>query len=138
MPLIQRLLREQGVGFAVTEIARRRADQLGDFVGMLEFSAVDLDTGAGIAEERLRKGFDHASFAGASGTKKEQVADRASRGIQASQEHLVNLDDFFDRQILSDYLAPQCTFKFGGIATAPVGVKHRINTGSHKTLRSAK
>src|SRR5208283_118992 len=40
MPLGQRLLCQQRMGFTMTQVARRRADQLGDLVRMLELSAV--------------------------------------------------------------------------------------------------
>ena len=51
--LRERLLRDQRMRFAVPQISRRRADQLGDFVRVLEFGAVDFDHRARIAEQAL-------------------------------------------------------------------------------------
>src|SRR5208337_2901983 len=64
MPLAERLLRQQGMGFTMAQIARRRADQLCDLMRMLELSAVNLDAGARVAKQRLRHGLDDASLAG--------------------------------------------------------------------------
>jgi hypothetical protein len=50
VPLVERFLREQRVGLAVTQVARGRSDQFCDFVRVLELSTIDLDAGAGIAE----------------------------------------------------------------------------------------
>ncbi len=50
MPLVERFLREQGMSLAVTKVARRRADQLCDFVGVLKLGAIDLDAGARVSK----------------------------------------------------------------------------------------
>src|SRR5258708_25217059 len=49
----KRFLGDQRMSFAVAEIARGRTDQFGDFVGVLEFGAVDLDDQAWGANEDL-------------------------------------------------------------------------------------
>jgi hypothetical protein len=41
--LVERFLREQGVRLPVAKVSRRRTDQLGDFVRVLKFRAIDLD-----------------------------------------------------------------------------------------------
>src|SRR6266498_5390736 len=115
VPLIERLLREQGMGLAVPQVARRRADQFGNFVGVLELGAIDLDAGAGVSKERFREGFNNARLAGPGGPKKKQIADWASGGIQAGKEHLVDLDYFFNRGVLADDLAAESAFKITGI-----------------------
>src|SRR5260370_4710816 len=63
VPLVERLLGQQRMGFAMAQVAGRRADQLGNFVAVLEFSAVDLDHGARIPEKRFRHGLYHARLA---------------------------------------------------------------------------
>jgi hypothetical protein len=103
-------------------------------VGVLEFGAVNLDKGLGISKKRFRKGFDYARFAGAGRAKKKQVANRTARGIQAGQEHLVDFHNLIYRLILSNDTASQGGIEFCCIAATPTGVKHRINTGSHKAL----
>ena len=62
MPLVQRLLREQRVRLAVAQVARRRADQLGNFMLVLKLGAINLDAGVGIAEQSFRHGLHHAGF----------------------------------------------------------------------------
>src|ERR1700744_926084 len=104
------------MGLAMPQVSRRRADQFGDLMGMLEFGAVDLDARVGVAEQRFGQRLHYAGFAGAGRPEEEQVADGASGSVQASQEHLVDFHNFLYRWFLSDDFAPQCTFEFGGIA----------------------
>ena len=66
--LIQRLLTQQRLGFAMPQVAGRRADQLSDFVTMLEFRAVDLDHRGRITQQDFRGGLYNASFACSAGT----------------------------------------------------------------------
>src|SRR5450432_1729726 len=110
------------MGLAVTEVSRRRADQFGDFVGVLELGAIDLDAGAGVSEKRFSQGFDYTGLTGAGGSEKEQVPDRAIGGVQAGEEHLIDLDDFFDGGILADNFAAESGFEVAGIGTAAAGV----------------
>src|SRR5207302_9950190 len=70
LPLVERFLGEQRMRLAVTQIARRRADQLCDLVRVLEFRAVNLDTGARITEQRLRHRLDYTGLARAGRTEK--------------------------------------------------------------------
>ena len=133
VPLIQRLLGEQGVGFAVAEIAWGRADEFGDLMRVLKFGAVDLDDGARISEERLGDGFDDAGFARTSWPKKEEIANRTSRSVQARQKHLVDLGNFFDRIVLADDLAPNGIVEILRVAGAAGGVKSRIQSGFHRS-----
>jgi hypothetical protein len=105
---------------------------------VLEFCAIDLDECLGIAEERFSERFDDAGFAGSGRSEEQQVTYWTSWGIQTGKKHLVDFDDLVYSKVLSDDSAPQRCFEFGGVAAAPVGVKHRINTGSHIALLSAK
>jgi len=85
VPLVQSFLGQQRMGLAVSQVARGRPDQLGDFVGMLELRAIDLDAGAGVAEERLGQSLDDTSFSGTGGSQKQEIPDRAPRGVQAAR-----------------------------------------------------
>ena len=78
VPLVERFLRQQGMSLAMAEVSRRRADQLGNFVGVLELGAIDLDAGFGVAEERLGDGLDDARLSGAGRPEEQEVADWAS------------------------------------------------------------
>src|SRR5262249_10267032 len=57
------LLREQRLGLAVPQIARRRADQLRDFMRMLKLGAVDFDHRIRVAEEDFGRGLDRSRLA---------------------------------------------------------------------------
>ena len=134
VPLVERLLGEQGVGLAVAEVSRRRADQLGDLVGVLELGAVDLDAGARIAEQGLGHGFDHAGFARTGGPKKKKIADRTSGRVQARQKHLVDLGHLFNGGILADNFAAQGVLKLPGIVATAGRVEHCVEHRLHKSL----
>jgi hypothetical protein len=115
----------------MAEISRRRADQLRNFVRVLELGAIDLDAGAGIAEQRFGERLDDASLARPSRPEKEQIAHRASRGIQSGQEHLINFDDLFYRRILANDLAAKAGFEVPGVSAPACGVKNRAGNGFH-------
>jgi len=63
-----------------------------------------LDAGAGVAEERLGQSLDDTGFPGTGGPQKQEIPDRARRGVQSGQEHLVDLDYFVDGLVLSNIL----------------------------------
>ena len=106
----------------MAQISRRRADQLGDFVRVLKFSAVDLDAGAGVAEQSFGHGFDHPGFARTGGPEEQKVSNRTARRIQARQKHLVDFDHFLDGLVLTDDSAAKGAFKLSGIIGAARGV----------------
>src|ERR1700692_3073648 len=106
------------MSFAVAEIARGRADDLGDFVGVLEFGAVDFDDGAGAAEENFCGGFDNAGLAGAGGPEEEQIADGAAGRVESSGENLEQLDESLNAVILADDFRTQSVLKFNGVRAA--------------------
>src|SRR5262249_5106070 len=70
-------------------------------------------------------------FAGASWPKEQKIAYRASRWIQAGQEHLVYFHNFFDCLVLANDLPPQGGLKILRICAAPVWIKCSIKTGPH-------
>src|ERR1700704_565929 len=92
MAFRQLFLGNQGMRLAVPQIARRRSDELCDFMRMLELRAVDLDEGACVAEQNLCGRFHDARLAGASRTEEQQVPHRPARRIEASAEYLVQID----------------------------------------------
>src|SRR5437868_4292990 len=135
MPLVERFLRQQRMGFAVAQITGRRTDQLSDLVAVLEFGAVDLDAGARVTEERLRHRLDDPGLTRASGAQEKQVSYRTSGRIQTRQKHLVDLGDLLNGIVLSDNLAPQKGFKLLRVVATSAGIKRGIKTGSHKLYR---
>src|SRR5580704_16292798 len=80
--LIQHLLRQQRMSFAVPQISGRRANQLRNFMAVLELSAIDLDYRARILQQRLCSRLHHTSLPAAGGTQKQKRSYRAPRGRQ--------------------------------------------------------
>ena len=62
MILIQYFLAKQRMRLAMSQIAWRRADQLGDFMAVLELRAIDLDDRARILHQRLGCRFHDSGF----------------------------------------------------------------------------
>src|SRR5271157_297506 len=112
--------------FAVAEIPRGRADDLGDLVGVLEFGAVDLDDGAGAAEENFGGGFNDAGLAGAGGADKKQIADGAPGGVESSGEDLEQLDEGLNAVVLADDFRAQGILKLNGVPAAYIGIQRNI------------
>jgi hypothetical protein len=119
------------MSFTMAEIAGRRANQLGDFMRVLKFSAINLDAGARVAKERFGDGLDHASFTRTGGTQKNQVANRTVWRIQSRQEHLINLSNFFDRGILADDSAAKSFFKLSCVTASAGRIQNSVYTGFH-------
>src|SRR5260370_12489951 len=103
------------MSFAVAEVARGRADDLGDFVRVLEFGAVDLDDGAGAAEENFSGGFDDAGLAGAGRAEEEQIADGAARGVESGSEDLEQLDERLNAICLAERFGAPPLFKIHAV-----------------------
>ena len=81
--LVQRLLRQQRMRLSMSQISRRRSDQLGDLMAVLKLRAIDLDASACIAKQRLRHGLHDARLAAARRSQKQQIAHRSPRRIQS-------------------------------------------------------
>src|SRR5271163_2732951 len=114
------------MSLAMSQVSRRRSDQLGDFVRVLELGAIDLNASPRISEQSLGHGLNHAGFPRAPWAQKKQVSHRTSRRIQSRQEHLVNFDHLFKRGILAHNLAAQGVVEISGISTAAGGVEHCV------------
>ena len=104
------------MSLAVAQVSRRRADQLGDLVGMLELGAVDLDAGMRIAKQRLRHGFHYARLAGAGWPQKKEISNWPSWRVQSGEKHLVDFGYLFDGRVLAYNFAPQRGFEFQRVA----------------------
>ena len=131
VPLVKSFLRQQRMRLAMAQVARRRTNQFGDFVRVLEFGAVDLDAGAGVSEERFRHGFDDPGFSRAGGPKKQKIANRTPRRIQSSQKHLVDFHHFLDGLVLTDDSAANGAFELSGIVGAARRIEHCVDDGFH-------
>src|SRR5215468_5677599 len=86
----------------MTEVTRRRADQLRDLVRMLKLRAVNLRDQIRITKKYFRGGLDDSRLAGTCGTKEEQVPDWTAGVSQSSQKDLIQAGDASHSAILSD------------------------------------
>src|SRR6185437_508925 len=123
------------MGFTMSKVAWRRANQFGDLVTVLKLGTIDFDSGSGVAEQGFRHGLYDARLARSRGTKKKQVPYRASRRIQAGEKHLVDFHYLLNRRVLPDNLPPQRQFKILRIRAAATRIKCCIKTGTHISPR---
>src|SRR5215831_16021669 len=99
--MVQRFLTQRGVGFTVPKITRRRPDQLGDLMAVLEFAAVDFYYGPSVVEQAFRHGFDQPGLARTGRPKEKKAADRAAGAAHTNEIRLVDLDNLPDGLVLS-------------------------------------
>src|SRR5689334_9171278 len=84
---------------------------------VLKLRAVDLHYSAGVAVQRLRRGFRDARLAGASRSGEEEIPNRASRRIQAGHVHLVNRDHGTNSLFLTNNTTTEHLFEDGRLTT---------------------
>ena len=116
-------LRDQRMRFAVAQVARRRADQLGDFVGVLELRAVHLDHRARIAEQDLSRGFHDARLARAGGAEEQQVPYGPAGRAHSGAEDLIQVHHRADGFFLPDDLVAQGGLEFLRLHAAKRGIE---------------
>src|SRR5579875_4028755 len=109
--LIDKFMAEQRMRFAMAEISRRRADQLGDFVAVLKLGTVDLDHRALVAEQCLGRGLHRTRLARTGRPQEKEVAYRAAGSRKPGDMHLVDVDDLLNGLLLSDYQFVKCLFQ---------------------------
>ena len=115
--LIQYLLAEKWMRFAMPEISGRRSDQLGDFMAVLELGAVDLDHRSRVSGKGLRRRFHQSRFSGAGWPQEEKVTNWPAGADHARQIGLVDVDDLFDRLILTYNFAAKARFQVSRVVT---------------------
>src|SRR5260370_29147300 len=93
--------------FPVSKISRRRSDQFRDLVAMLKLGAIDLNYGAGIAQQALRSGLHHPGLTRTSGSQKKEIPDRSAWTRHPGKERLVDVDNLLDALILANDALPQ-------------------------------
>src|SRR5258708_44336 len=103
--LVDRLLAQERVSLPMAEITRRRADELGDLVAVLEFRTVDFDYRLWITEQAFRGSLHGPGFAGSGRSKEEKIPDRSALGQHPRQIHLISVHDLLNGLVLSDYQA---------------------------------
>src|SRR5580692_342215 len=101
-------------------------------MGMLELGAIDLDAGAGVAEERLGNCFDHAGLAGAGRSQEKQVAYGTARSVESGEKHLIDFRDLFDGLVLANDFAAQGALEVTGVVAAAARIQHSCKVRSHR------
>src|SRR5580693_4238676 len=136
MILGQFFLRDERVRLAVTEVSRRRANQLRDFVRVLKLGAVNLNNSARIAEKNFGGGFHDARLSGTGRAQEKEVTHRASRRIHSGRENLIEVGDGADGFFLSDNPCAQRGIKFLRFQTAKLRIEYLCAAGHMVTLSS--
>src|ERR1700730_18449554 len=99
---------------AMPQISRRRANQLGDFMRMLEFRTVHLDHRASVAKQNFSGSFYDAGLARARGAQQQKIAHRAAWRVQSGAENLVKLDERLNAFVLANDSRAQRRFEIQG------------------------
>src|ERR1700693_786796 len=86
----------------MAEVSRRRPDQLGYLMTVLELGTVNLDYRAGILEQRLGRRLYGAGFTRPRGAEKEKVSNGPDGSSHAAEIHLINANNFPNCFLLSD------------------------------------
>src|ERR1044071_6716537 len=110
----------------MSQIARRRTDELGDFVAVLELCAVNLDESAWIPEQNLRSGFHDSRFTRAGRSQKQQIADGPAGRRHSGQIGLVNVYDLLNAPLLADDFAPESPLEVEYVRASHFGVEQNF------------
>jgi hypothetical protein len=94
MMLIDDLLTQYWIGFAMLEISWGRSDQFGDFMTVLKLGAVDFNDSARITDERLRGGFCCACLPGARGAPEARSFRSVGRAAKAKLREFRYFEEF--------------------------------------------
>src|ERR1700680_3423467 len=88
--------------FAVSQVSRRRADQLRDLMAVLKLRAIDLDHRSRILQKGLGGCLHDASFSGARRAQEQKVSDRPTDRGQSRHVSLVSPHDLVNCFLLSN------------------------------------
>src|SRR5260370_15695926 len=95
----------------MTEVARRRANQLGDLMTMLELRTVDLDDGLRIPKQHLSSSLDQSRLATACRPQEKQIGQGAARSSKTRPVYLVDPRQLPNGAVLSDEAAARVAFE---------------------------
>src|SRR5260370_36601186 len=122
--------------FAMPQVARRRADQLGNFVGVLKFRAINLDHGAGIAKKNFGRSFHDTRLPRARRPEEQQVPYRTAWRVQSGPKDLVKVYQRLDTLFLSDNFPLQRGLEIDGVGAALAGLEWQDIVGHDRLLAS--
>src|ERR1700676_2408682 len=108
---------------AVAQVPRRGADKLGDFMGLLEFGAINLDHRACFAKENLSGRFDNAGLPRAGRPEEEKIPHRTAWRVQPGAKDLIEVYQRLDTLFLPDDFPPQRCLKIDRVCAALAGVE---------------
>ena len=136
----QSFLSDQRMSLPVSQIPRRRTNQLRNLMRMLEFRAIHLDHRARISKQNLRSRFHDARLARTRRSKEQQVPHRPPWRVQSRAEDLIQVHQRLHPFRLSDDLRAQALLQNPGYRCCewldPVSVVRRLSW--HRSLpRSA-
>src|SRR5262249_16958267 len=94
------------------QVARRRADQLGDLVRVLKLRTIHLDHSTGVAKEDFRRGLHDARLPRTGRPEEQQVAHGTSGRAHPGTKNLVQVPDRRTPSLLTGNLAPQGGLEF--------------------------
>src|SRR5689334_1212481 len=101
----------------MSEISRRRPDQLGNLMTVLEFGAVDFDDSVRVPNETFRQRFHRPSLPRPGRPQKEKRSNRTPQTGHPRQVRLVDTDYLADGFILTYYPLAQILLKRLGLAS---------------------
>ena len=87
----------------MSEVSRRRSDELGYLVTVLKLSTIDLYERAWAAEEDFCRGFYDSGLARPRGSKKQHGANRPTGHIHSGQKDLVHVHHPANGAFLADH-----------------------------------
>src|SRR6516225_7374326 len=122
--------------FAVTEVARRRTDELGNLVGVLKFRAIYLNDRAGIPKQDLGRCLHDAGLSGARWPEKEQVPYGPARRVQSGTKDLVHVHQGLYAFFLANNLGAQGSMKIPRIVATDARVQLMTDSSSHRFASS--
>src|SRR6266478_5810065 len=106
------------MGFAVAQIAWRRADELGNFVRVLELRAIDLNDRARVSKKDLRGRLHDARLSGPGRTQEQQVPHRSAGRIQSGAKDLKHVHEGLYTLFLPHNLGAQRRVKIARVRAA--------------------
>src|SRR5882762_7902872 len=116
---------------AMTQIAWRRANQLGNLVRVLELRAIDLYDRTSIPKKDLRGSFHNARLSRTGRTEEQQVAHRAAGRVQSGAKHLEHVNKGLHALFLPYNLCAQGGVKITRIVASDGGIQLMADGGFH-------
>src|SRR5882724_5431681 len=118
----------------MAKIARGRADQFGNFMGMLKLRAIDLDHRAGIAKKNFGGRLHDARFSRTRRPEKQQISYWAAWGVQSGAKDLVEIHQRLDALFLSNNFPAQRGLKIHRVCAALAGIEWKDEVAHDRLL----